>query len=144
MFYSNERDQLRGQFFNAWQKAKNNEILTELEKQIVEVIIEHPEYHLMIENKAKYEDKDYEPESGQTNPFLHMSLHLAIRDQVKTNRPNGILNFYQQQCQNHKSIEKVEHMMMEVLVEMIWQMQKTGQMVDEAQYLTLLKNYFKH
>ncbi|MCF6807341.1 DUF1841 family protein [Thiotrichales bacterium 19S9-12] len=142
MFHSNERHQLRNQFFNAWQKFQDKKDLSLLEKQIVTVIQEHPEYQSTIENPQKYEDKDFQPEAGQTNPFLHLSLHLAIRDQINTDRPKGIQDLFKKQCQVKQSAEQVEHLMMEALVDMMWQAQKYGQMPQEAEYLKQLEKIF--
>ncbi|TNF69952.1 MAG: DUF1841 family protein [Gammaproteobacteria bacterium] len=143
MFYGNNRQSLRAQFFDAWKKYQNHLPLTPLENEIVQVISEHPEYQAVIENPSKYEDYDYTPEKGQTNPFLHLSLHLAIRDQIKTDRPKGIQHFFNEQLSKKQSQEQIEHQMMEILAEMIWQSQKTAQMPDELSYLQLLKHHFK-
>ena len=94
MFYSNDRQQLRQSFFDAWQKLQYKKPLSPLEMQIAQVIVDHPEYHQLFNHPDKYLDKDYLPEFGETNPFLHLSLHLSIRDQVSTNRPPGMKKIF--------------------------------------------------
>lgn len=140
MFYDQSRQKLRMQFFNAWQKFKQNGVLTPLEAEITAVIQAHPEYHSIIENPSKYEDKDFTPEMGQTNPFLHLSLHLAINDQIKTDRPKGIRRLFEEKCKKNQTIEQVEHQMMEILAETIWQTQRYNQPPIEIEYLNKIKN----
>lgn len=77
----------------------------------------------------------YFPEMGQSNPYLHMGLHLAIRDQVSTDRPAGIIKVYQQLLQRYGDEQTVEHLMMEHLVECLWQAQRNHCMPDEQKYL---------
>ena len=89
MFANLSRDELRGLYRAAWRKFRQQQTLTPLDKQIVAVISEHPEYHVIIESAAS-DLANYSPRSGQLNPWLHMGLHLAIREQVSTNRPHGI------------------------------------------------------
>ncbi|MCF6764448.1 DUF1841 family protein [Thiotrichales bacterium 19S3-7] len=143
MIYGNNRHSLRAQFFDAWKKYKKDMALTQLETEIVHVIIQHPEYHQVIDNPSKYEDYDYSPEAGKTNPFLHLSLHLAIRDQIKTDRPHGITHLFTEQLKNKLSQEQIEHQMMEVLADVIWQSQRTSQMPNETHYLDMLKHHLK-
>lgn len=140
MFYDQSRQKLRMQFFGAWKKFKENEPLTPLEAQITAVIQAHPEYHSIIETPSKYEDKDFTPEMGQINPFLHLSLHLAINDQIKTDRPKGIRQLFEEKCKKNQTIEQVEHQMMEILAETIWQAQRYNQAPNEIEYLNKIKN----
>ena len=84
--FGHDRQELRAIYVNAWKKYSEKKILTQLEIQIVEIIKNHPEYHKAIkENDIKI---DYTPELGKTNPFLHMSLHIALREQISTNFNN--------------------------------------------------------
>jgi len=136
---STDRDQLRQFYCDSWQKhLKQKEKLSPLEQQIVAVIKEHPEYHALLENKDASIQADYLPEMGDTNPFLHMGMHLGLRDQVSTNRPTGIAELYQTLV-TLKGIHDAEHQMMECLAEMIWQAQQNQTVPDETAYMDCLK-----
>ena len=87
MIFGQDRNELRQMYAGAWQKRVAGKVLSPLEDQIARVIEEHPEYHATVTGDL---DKDFNVEGGQTNPFLHMGLHLGIREQVATNRPAGI------------------------------------------------------
>ena len=88
IFAGQSRDQLRETYRAAWRRFKQQHTLSPLDKQVVAVISEHPEYHVIVESAAA-DLANYSPRSGQLNPWLHMGLHLAIREQVATNRPRG-------------------------------------------------------
>ena len=136
MFYGDEVQDTRKLFFISWQKYQQKQVLLPLEKQIVDVIIIHPEYQQMLEAKNSDDAQAYYPELGQTNPFLHMGLHLAIRDQVATNRPPGISDIYQQLLSKYSDISIVEHLILEHLAECLWQAGRTKSMPDEQKYLS--------
>jgi len=133
--FGNDRNELRKAYSDAWNKFQQKQPLTPLEQQIAEVIKEHPEYHKTLKNL----DADFLPETGQTNPFLHMGMHLGLREQLTTNRPNGIRDCYQAMTNKYKSSHEAEHDMMECLAEAMWQAQRQGCMPDEAAYLLCLK-----
>ncbi len=137
MFNSN-RDSLRQFYFDSWQKFKNNHDLNPLEQQIITVVKEHPEYHAMLENKEKALDQDYMPEMGETNPFLHMGMHIGLMEQIGTNRPEGIRELYQQ-LSVKLGAHDAEHEMMECLAEAIWMAQKNNVPPDDSAYFICLK-----
>ena len=88
--FGNDRGQMRQQFVEAWEKIQQNRPLSELETLITDVIALHPEYHDLLGSGEDMLDLDWLPEQGATNPFLHMAMHIAIREQLGTNRPVGI------------------------------------------------------
>lgn len=135
MFFSQNRNQLRRAYYDAWMKYTHKQAMTMLEQQIAKVISEHPEYHDLIENI----DRDYLPEEGQSNPFLHMGMHLALREQVATNRPTGIYQYHASLSQKLGSSLDAEHQMMECLGQALWEAQQRGNAPDEARYLECLK-----
>lgn len=140
MLFSSDRMQLRELFFNVFEKHIAKQELDALEQQILNVILEHPEYHQLLQQKDKYIDKDYLPEFGEINPFLHMSLHLALREQINTNRPQGIIDVYAELMRHHNNnYLEVEHTMMDVLVECMWHAQRANQFPSDEEYLNLLK-----
>lgn len=135
--FGSDRNTLRQFYQTSWQKALQNQSLTELEKQVATVIHEHPEYQKWVTSERSIE-KDWQPEQGETNPFLHMGMHLALREQVATDRPTGIARRYLLLCQQTQDPLAAEHLMMECLAEVIWQSQKQQQPPNEAEYLDCL------
>ena len=123
-------------YVDAWQKSKNADVMSVLESQIATVIEEHPEYHDVLQQVAL--DAEFEPEGGQSNPFLHMGLHLAIREQVATNRPPGISAVYKSLSQKLGDFHDAEHRMIDCLAESLWEAQNANQPPDEQKYLERL------
>ncbi len=141
--FSSDRDQLRRQYFLAWRKYQQGEALTALEESIVEVVAEHPEYQPLLASEDRALGREYLPEQGATNPFLHMGMHLALREQVATNRPKGIHAVYQALCRATRNPLEAEHLMMDCLAESLWQAQRDGTMPDERAYLKRLRKLVK-
>ncbi len=136
--FSNERSDLRQFYFECWEKYQNKQPLDTLEQQILNAILLHPEYHAIFKDFDHFIDEDYSPEAGETNPFLHLGLHIGLQEQISTDRPAGINQVYQQLCQTLDPHE-VEHQMMACLTEMIWQAHQTGSFPDEQEYLRQLQ-----
>ena len=93
----------------------------------------------MLESGGDALERDYTPEEGQTNPFLHMGLHLAIREQVSTNRPAGIASVHRSLAVKLGDVHEAEHAMIECLGQALWQAQRSGLPPDEAAYLESLR-----
>lgn len=132
-----DRDKLRAMYRDAWQKHCAGNILSPLEAQIARVVEEHPEYRQAVESPA--DDGDYLPEDGATNPFLHLGMHLAIREQVDTNRPPGIAAVFRQLAERAGDPLAAEHRMMEALGETLWEAQRNQSLPDESAYLERLR-----
>jgi Domain of unknown function (DUF1841) len=133
------RDESREFLFTAWNKFRTNQSLTGLEALAVEVITLHPEYHSVLENRDKYSDKDYAPESGATNPFLHIYFHIGIREQISIDQPAGVRAAHTALTKARGNVHEAEHEMMDCLAEMIWQAQRSKTAPDAAIYLACLK-----
>jgi len=133
-FHNQNRDELRLFYLEAWRKYRERLPMEPLEAQIADVIALHPEYQAALEN-ADALDKDYTPESGQSNPFLHMGLHLAIREQVSTDRPQGIRVAFDAAVKKFGSPHDAEHQLIECLAEALWDAQRSGRAPDEMAYL---------
>lgn len=139
--FGQDRDTLRQYYHQVWHKWQQQQPLSALEQQIAIVIQQHPEYHGALAD-TEQRQQEYFVETGQSNPYLHMGLHLAIREQVATNRPDGIADIYRQLLQQHNGDQlDTEHLMMECLAESIWQAQRDQQMPDEAAYLQAIRQY---
>jgi phage pi2 protein 07 len=137
MFFGNQTQQTRQVFFDAWSKYQQKNPLSALEQDIVNVILDHPEYHKVM-RQVDNVSQDYFPEMGQSNPFLHMGLHLAIREQLQTNRPQGIQTAFQSLMSRYDKLES-EHLMMNCLAEALWQAQRANTLPDEQAYLESLR-----
>ena len=137
MIFGQDRDALRRMYRDAWQKREAGEVLSPLETQIADVIAEHPEY--LKEVVADDLGRDYLPEAGQTNPFLHMGLHLSLREQVATNRPPGIRDVYAAIAERLGDRHDAEHRMIECLAETLWEAQSANEAPNEQRYLERLK-----
>lgn len=114
-----------------------------LEAQIANVIALHPEYHAQLEGSEGSIARDYSPEGGQSNPFLHMGLHLAVRDQIATDRPPGIRELHAQIARRRGDEHAAEHAMIECLAEAIWESQRSGLPPDERTYLENVRRLTK-
>ena len=136
MLYGQDRDELRRMYAQAWRKAQESRPLSPLETQIADVIAEHPEYQRMLEGEAL--DYDYTGDTG-TNPFLHMGLHLALREQLATDRPAGIRRVWQRLSSRLADPHEAEHRMSECLAEALWEAQQAGRAPDESAYLRALQ-----
>lgn len=141
MIFGSNRDALRQQWFDVYAKMMAGSVLTPLEAQLRDVLTVHPEYHAVLAAPDKHADKDYSPESGETNPFLHMALHVALMEQLSTNRPAGIPALYQQALMRTGDRHQAEHLMLEALAEMMWRAQRYGKQPSESEYLQLLREF---
>jgi len=132
--FSQDRKKQRKFLADTWQKYTKNKPLGPLEKQLVSIIEIHPEYHDLIGNI----DSEYFPEQGEVNPFLHINLHLALREQLSINQPKGIKKVHQKLINQHKDTHAVEHLMMECIAEMIYVSQKNNTAMDHENYLNCI------
>ncbi len=137
MIFGNDRHELRKMYADAWRKRCNEQPLSPLEAQIVDVVESHPEYHDAVSSDEL--NKDYTPDGGQTNPFLHMGLHLGIREQISTNRPAGIAKVYKLLATKCGDIHTAEHQMIDCLAETLWEAQSQNRAPDEDKYLQSLQ-----
>ena len=139
--FGQDRTELRQMFFTAWKKHQNKQLMEPLEAVVAKIIELHPEYHALLENETAELDKDYTPEMGQTNPFLHMAMHISIQEQLSTKRPTGIEQLHQSMLKKNKDPHETEHLMIECLGKMLWEAQSQNRMPDENHYLNCLKKY---
>jgi len=139
MLYSQNRSEQRTFLSNAWLKYKNNEILNPIETQLAEIIKLHPEYQNLILKT----NSEYFPEEGKTNPFLHINLHLALREQLSINQPKNMKAIFDSILSKIGDSHKVEHIMMECIAEVIHTAQINNQELNFIQYNNCLKEIFK-
>ena len=135
-----DRDSSRKFFSEVWEKYKKKMPLEALEQVVLDIILQHPEYHKILDmDETDVAAMEFLPEAGMTNPFLHMGMHIAIQEQIGSNRPEGITALYQQLLAGYPSAHDLEHSMMECLGETLWQAQRNNIMPDEMQYLERVK-----
>ena len=139
MLYTQDRLQLRRMFVDAWQKRQGGLTLEPLEELIAAVVAEHPEYHAALERVEESLDRDYLPEMGETNPFLHMSLHLAVREQLATDRPPGLAAAYGALVAQTGDPHDAEHRIIECLAATLWEAQGAALAPDEQAYLEAVR-----
>jgi hypothetical protein len=136
MFQS--RDEVRQMYLAVWHKLQQKMPLEPMEALIADVIEIHPEYHVLLEAGDDIRLQEFTPEQGQTNPFLHMGMHIALREQAGADRPSGIRSIHQKLL-TQKGQHEAEHAMMECLGQSLWSAQRNNQLPDEAAYLDCLK-----
>lgn len=136
--FNPSRDQVRRFFFDVWAKYRAGQALAGAELPALDAVLAHPEYHAILDQPDRYQERDYLPESGETNPFLHLSMHLAIAEQLSVDQPPGIRERYQGLLQRHGDEMDAQHAVMECLGEMIWQVQRHQTTFDSAAYLRCL------
>ena len=137
--FNPSRDEVRDFFFNTWSQFKSQKPLTDLEKIALSVTHMHPEYQPILNAPAQFKHQEYFPEFGETNPFLHMSLHLSILEQISINQPIGIAAIYETLKIKHQNEHDALHDILECLGEVIWQAQRNNTNLDANYYVQLLQ-----
>lgn len=133
------KDDVRRFFCGAWGKHLRSEPLTPLESMALDWILEHPEFHADLADLDQALSAGYPPEAGRSNPFLHLSMHLAVSEQVSIDQPPGIRRAWQQLATRHGSLHEAAHQIIECLGETVWRAQREGLMPDGAAYLECLQ-----
>ena len=133
--FTSDRSKQRQYLKQAWEKYTRQDQLEPLELQLAKIVEKHPEYHDLIKNL----DSEYFPEQGNTNPFLHINLHLTLQDQLTMDQPKGIRGIHNKLLVKIKDEHEVEHMMMEHIAEMIFNAQKNNTAFDLDGYIIALK-----
>jgi len=136
MIFGQDRTELRRMYADAWRKHRAKQVLSPLEVQIAQVIDDHPEYQDAVSSDL---DKDFTVEGGETNPFLHMGLHLSIREQVSTDRPGGIAAIFHGLAARSGDAHDAEHRLIDCLAETLWEAQSQSRMPDDDAYLERLR-----
>jgi hypothetical protein len=136
-FHDQGRDALRQAWADAWRRRRDGQPLEPLQAQMADVLDLHREYAPLLETPDAL-GRDWTPEHGEQNPFLHLGLHMAIREQVGTDRPAGIAAVHAALAARLGSVHDAEHAMLEKLAEALWEAQRFGRAPDERAYLEAL------
>jgi|SRR5579863_8743445 len=139
IFAGQNREELRRLYLEAWRKYRAGATLEPLEAQLAAVIAEHAEYAAWLESGDEALAADFTPERGQMNPFLHMALHLALRDQIATDQPRGIADIHRGLAARLGDAHAAEHAMLDLLGEILWESQRSGRTPDEQRYFERLQ-----
>tara|TARA_R110000782_G_scaffold158901_3_gene251037 strand:+ start:3703 stop:4128 length:426 start_codon:yes stop_codon:yes gene_type:complete len=134
-----DRNEARNYFYLVWKKQKNKLPLEPIEAIIADVIMEHPEYHHYLEAEESSMENNFSPEQNETNPFLHMGMHIALKEQVNSDRPAGITNILKKIMAKSISTHDAEHKMMECLGRILWEAQRNNALPDDNEYLECLR-----
>ena len=133
-------DEARRYFFDTWKKYRAGEPLSALEQTTLTVITLHPEYHALLDDADRNLDRDFTPADGAINPFLHLSLHLAVEEQLSIDQPPGVRAAYERRLAVTGSAHDAKHALLECLGETLWQAQRAGTAPDSAGYLECIGN----
>lgn len=133
--FNPSRDQVRQFFIDAWRKHREKATLSQMEDIAAELVFQHPEYQALLEDPEAVA-RDFRPENGSINPFLHLSLHLAIHEQLTIDQPPGIRAAYDA-CLRHRADDRhaALHDLLEALGETLFEAQRSGRPLDAAAYL---------
>jgi hypothetical protein len=134
--FNPSRAEVREMFFGAWRKYREGVPVAGIESAALEVILLHPEYHGVLEAPERYRERDYIEES---NPFLHMSLHLALEEQLSIDQPPGIAHRFRVLVSKFHDRHAALHQALECLAETLWRAERAGTPPDAAAYLSCLE-----
>jgi hypothetical protein len=138
MFAPSQND-VRRFFCETHRKARDGMPLTPMETLAADWIAEHPEYHAELDDIDAALAAVYEVDGGRTNPFLHLSMHLTITEQVSIDQPRGIKQAFELLAAKRGSAHEAQHEVMECLGEMIWASQRSGLPPDGERYLECVR-----
>ena len=136
--FAPSRNEVRDFFSGAWRKSRASLPLTPLEAMAVDIIQVHPEYHAVLELVAP-EQGEFSVEEGKTNPFLHLSLHLAIEEQLSIDQPPGLCAEFNRLMNTCADRHAALHEVLECLGETIWRSQRNQLPPDTAAYLDCVR-----
>jgi hypothetical protein len=137
--FNPSREASRRFFAESWRKRRESLPATPMETLVADVIALHPEYHAFVDDVEGNLDKDWSPESGETNPFLHLGLHLAIAEQLQVDQPPGVRAAHAALTLEKGNRHDADHAVMDCLAEQIWQNQRNGLPFDNARYLACMR-----
>jgi hypothetical protein len=133
--FNPSRDEVRELFFRAWKSYREGVPVAGMEGLALDVILQHPEYRAMLSDPERHRDRDYVDEA---NPFLHMSLHMALEEQLSIDQPPGVVQRFNALVARHGERHAALHDAIECLAEMVWRSQRDGTPPDGNAYLQCL------
>ena len=137
--FNPSRADVRGFFFETWRKYRSQAPLEGLERTAIEIILLHPEHHALLDDPERNLDRDFAPEDGAVNPFLHFSLHLAIAEQLSIDQPRGIAAAYRELASRAASEHDALHVLLGCLGDVVWRAQRDRATPDDDAYLECIR-----
>ena len=137
--FTPSRDDARRFLAGAWTKYRAGAPLSGLESMAAGIVALHPEYHAIVEDPDRHLDRDYRPDEGDINPFLHLSLHLAVAEQLGIDQPQGICAHFERLKLAKGDEHAALHAVLDCLGEVLWHAQRHGTPPDAAIYLACLE-----
>ncbi len=137
--FNPSREEVRQFFIDAWAKQRAGHVMTPLETIAVDWMLEHPEYHGLLESGPDALTQEFVPEAGRTNPFLHLAMHLSITEQLSIDQPAGIRDATLELARRLDSIHLAHHQVMECLGEMLWTAERNGTPPDGSAYVECVR-----
>lgn len=141
--FSSDRRKMRQPYLDTWERGKKGEPLDGMQQMLFDVIKDHPEYHALLDNPERALEADFPPEAGETNPFLHMSLHVSLREMIQTDRPVGVRGLINQIRLRVGDGMRAEHLCLDCLAEAMWKAQRNNQPPDEQGFMRCLNKILK-
>ena len=130
--FTPSRDDVRRFFCAAWRKHNDGSLVEPIEATALKWIVMHPEYHALLADEAQALARDFSVEQGQGNPFLHLSMHLALEEQLAIDQPPGIVAAFGRLAARSGDEHAAAHEAMECLGEIVWNAQRATLPVDAA------------
>ena len=137
--FNPSREEVREFFCTTWQKYQDGHVLTPLEMIASQWMEQHPEFHKILGDPSGALEQEFTPEKGMTNPFLHLSMHLSISEQISIDQPPGIRHIANTLSRKLDSEHEAQHQIMECLGQVLWQAQNQSKPLDVTDYIELLK-----
>ena len=137
--FNPSRGQVRNFFFDAWRKYRDGRPLEGLETVAVEAMLLHPEYHHALDEPDRFLEREYTPDDGEANPFLHMSLHVAVEEQLAIDQPPGIRAEFERLLADRGDRHDALHVVLECLGEVVWRAQRERGVPDGEAYMECLR-----
>ncbi|MFZ9315532.1 MAG: DUF1841 family protein [Burkholderiaceae bacterium] len=138
MLFQPTKEEVRDFFISVWEKTQMQRPLTPLEGMARDWILAHPEYHDLLSDREEALAQDWSVSRGQTNPFLHLSMHLALEEQVSIDQPPGVRQALMQLSQSLDDRHEAMHQAMECLGAMLHTAQTAGAPPDGQAYIDCL------
>ena len=137
--FAPSKEEVRRFFCDTWRKAQSGDLLTPMEAIARDWMLQHPEYASELSDLDAALSADYDAAHGKTNPFLHLSMHLSISEQISIDQPPGLRDAYLRLAERLGSKHEAHHEIMECLGEMLWTSQRNNLPPDGVAYIDCVK-----
>ena len=137
--FAPSKEEVRRFFCDTWRKVQSGDLLTPMEAIARDWMLQHPEYASELSDLYAALSADYDGAHVKANPFLHLSMHLSISEQISIDQPPGLRDAYVRLAERLGSEHDAHHDIMECLGEMIWTSQRNNLPPDGAAYIDCVK-----